>query len=489
MFSAISNISLSLPHLGFPFKKSPSSSSSSSTNPHHQQAIKIPRVEVHDVEITSDKRGRRLKHLLKLNHATFSILYNRLRFHNHTPHILGSAYLLGGTADHLTAIYEDAATNEGHEHWTESPSEIAEHDYRDYLGRREFQRAFVDFFEDELVQHGYDWKDVVEKFLFERGNPQKTNNIEPIFNCLTAGLGHPLIHLGYAYELNSREVAMEALGLAATCYDRNLARLFESEPEPQPQKGGVPPQTVSDLFELFTRVHNDTRLDSAFDHFGGDNLSHLLADPKLTSILLEHWHSWSIDDATRAFEQSQGLATALLISTSPHPSIGGHGYDFFIVHLLTTSHAVRILVSFLDAKYHVPLVREWLLITLAIYIAQLRPVINKKYVTEYDLQGRDWDNFVVPAAVQGKHKFDAHFVKACRAMKEAEKVWGGGDSETGYGKDYWLKAAVRFTAEFDGWGGFGPADEVEVRELREQEQEQQQEEERKRQSQSTGYSD
>ncbi|EHY60159.1 hypothetical protein HRR83_009122 [Exophiala dermatitidis] len=486
MFSAISNIPLALPHLGFPFKKSSSPSSSSSSTTPQNQAIKIPRVQVHDVEITSDKRGRRLKHLLKLNHATFSILYNRLRFHNHTPHILGSAYLLGGTADHLTAIYEDAATNEGHEHWTESPSEIAEHDYRDFLGRREFQRAFVDFFEDELVQHGYDWKDVVAKFLFERGDPQKTKNVEPIFNCLTAGLGHPLIHLGYAYELNSREVAMEALGLAATCYDGKLAEMFESK-SPKTDVAVDGGKTTDDLFELFSRVHNDTRLDSAFDHFGGDNLSHLLADPKLTSILLEHWHSWKIDNATRAFEQSQALATALLISTSSHPSIGGHGYDFFIVHLLTTSHAVRILISFLDARYHVPLVREWLLITLAIYIAQLRPEINRKFVTEYELQGRDWDNFVVPAAVQGKHKFDAHFVKACRAMKEAEKIWGAGGDENEYGKDYWLKAAVRFATEFDGWGGFGPADEVEVRELREQKQEQQQQEdERKRQSQATG---
>lgn len=51
------------------------------------QAISIPPVEVHDVEVSSDKRGRRLKHLLKLNHATFAILYNSLRFHNHTAHV------------------------------------------------------------------------------------------------------------------------------------------------------------------------------------------------------------------------------------------------------------------------------------------------------------------------------------------------------------------------------------------------------------------
>ena len=50
-------------------------------------AVNIPAVEIHDVEVLSDKRGRRLKHLLRLNHATFSILYNHLRFHNHTPHV------------------------------------------------------------------------------------------------------------------------------------------------------------------------------------------------------------------------------------------------------------------------------------------------------------------------------------------------------------------------------------------------------------------
>lgn len=51
------------------------------------EAVRIPAVEIHDVEVLADKRGRRLKHLLRLNHATFSILYSHLRFHNHTPHV------------------------------------------------------------------------------------------------------------------------------------------------------------------------------------------------------------------------------------------------------------------------------------------------------------------------------------------------------------------------------------------------------------------
>ena len=272
---------------------------------------------------------------------------------------------------------------------------------------------------------------MVEKFLFERGSTSSPNR-QPIFNCLTAGLGHPLIHLGYAYELNSREVAMEALGLAATCYNPTLAKLFENKP--------VPTYTTNNIFEVFARVQADKRLDHAFDN-SEDKLDHLWTDPVLSSILLEHWSAWKITDPTKDFAQSQELAVAL--HTSSASSVGGHGYDFLLVHLLTTSHAVRILIPFLEGQHHLPLVREWLLIALSIYITQNRPVINRAFVTDYDTQGRGWD-FVTKAALESPHRFDAHFVKGCRAMLEAERTWGEEDG-------YWLKGAVKFADEFSGW--------------------------------------
>ena len=43
---------------------------------------------------------------------------------------------------------------------------------------------------------------------------------------------------------------------------------------------------------------------------------------------------------------------------------------------------------------------------------------------------------------------DAHFVKGCRAMKNGAETWGDKD-------EWFLKCAVRFSGEFDGWGGFG----------------------------------
>lgn len=52
-----------------------------------KQAIDIPSVKVHDIENAQEKPARALKHLLKLNHANYAILYNGRKFHNHAPHV------------------------------------------------------------------------------------------------------------------------------------------------------------------------------------------------------------------------------------------------------------------------------------------------------------------------------------------------------------------------------------------------------------------
>lgn len=297
----------------------------------------------------------------------------------------------------------------------------------------------MDFFEDQLVTHGYDWRAVVADFLLQAPNP--------LINCVVAGLGHPLIHLGYAYELNSREVAMEGLGLVATCYSDLHKYLDEDKYSKVPSS-----YSSSNPFEVLAKVNGDSRLNGDFDSVGGDNLSKVF--DKYESILLEHWNAWKIVEPEKQFEQSQQVAITLLISTAG--SVGGHGYDFFLVHLLTTSHAVRIMIPFLPTQFHIPLLRQWWLITVAIYIAQTRPAIKSDYIRDYNLKGRDWD-WVSTKAVQGKWALDAHYVKGIRAIKEAGKVWGDKD-------EFYLKAAVKFADEFDGWGGF-TADDPEAMEV------------------------
>lgn len=42
-----------------------------------------------------------------------------------------------------------------------------------------YQRAFVDYFEDQLVQYGYDWKQLVHDYMFE--------GKEPLINSMISG--------------------------------------------------------------------------------------------------------------------------------------------------------------------------------------------------------------------------------------------------------------------------------------------------------------
>lgn len=90
--------------------------------------------------------------------------------------------------------------------------------------------------------------------------------------------------------------------------------------------------------------------------------------------------------------------------------------------------------------------RQWWLLTLGAYVAQLRPEVVPSRIEGYELRGRGWKD-VAREAVEGEHRADAHFVKACRAMKEAAETWGDDDG-------WFLKAAVKFSCEFKGWGGF-----------------------------------
>ena len=94
------------------------------------------------------------------------------------PHVLSSAYILGATEQQLHHIYDAEAAEL--EPWEPSPAEIVQSDWRTFLGDKEYQRAYVDFFEDALaMRHHYDWKKVVDEYMFQ--------GKEPLVNALIGG--------------------------------------------------------------------------------------------------------------------------------------------------------------------------------------------------------------------------------------------------------------------------------------------------------------
>lgn len=146
-------------------------------------AINLPSVKVHQIETNPDRRARCLKHLLKANHVNYSVVYHNLQFDNHNAHILSSAYLLGATESQLHAIF-DAETPQL-DPWKPSPAEVMDQDWRDFLGDKRYQRAYLDYFEDKLaMEFTYDWKEELNHFLF--------SGSEPLFHGLIGGREHPM---------------------------------------------------------------------------------------------------------------------------------------------------------------------------------------------------------------------------------------------------------------------------------------------------------
>lgn len=231
--------------------------------------------------------------------------------------------------------------------------------------------------------------------------------------------------MGYAFEMSNCDIAMEALGLATTNY--NYLHKYMDDPSYSERQ---PPFKSSSPIVILERIREDKRFDGA----EGD-IDDVFRDHE--DAVLEHWNAWDITDPVQQLEQSDRDVTALFTAT------GRDKYDFLLVHLLTTSHAIRILIPFIPEEYHVPLLRQWWLIVVAIYVSQARPNINIDLIRDHDLKGRDW-KWAEKKAVEGKYSTDAHYVKPIRAMKEFANVWG--DPE-----EYYLKAAVKFAQEFDGW--------------------------------------
>ncbi|KAF4123414.1 cell cycle checkpoint protein [Geosmithia morbida] len=349
--------------------------------------IELPPVEIHQVETSPDRRARGLKHLIKANHVNYSIVYRNYGFDNHNAQILSSAYLLGADETKLAEIYEARA--EVLEPWQPSPAEVIDEDWDDFVGDRRYQRAYIDYFEDKLaLEFAYDWKKEVSHFMFDLD--------EPLFHGLIGGLGHPLVHLGYAYEVDSRELAMEALALTAIEY--NFLHKYISD---RSYTRSSPIQSDSPM-DLIGKLVDDER----FDSIKNQNLDQLESIfEQHESFIMEYWNGWKLDDPLKQFELSQEAAVALLVATA---APGTRSYNFFIAHILTTSHAVRVLLPIFPAEHRVTLVREWWLLALAIFVAKGRPKPDSENINE-DIGEKGWKH-VEYQALNSPWSTNAHYV-------------------------------------------------------------------------------
>lgn len=114
---------------------------------------------------------------------------------------------------------------------------------------------------------------------------------------------------------------------------------------------------------------------------------------------------------------------------------------------MTVAHALRVLWEHFPPERRRLMLRQYALFAILIYIAQLRPGFGMGGIEAVATESRDWD-WVVSTALGHKWLLAYHFFKVVRAPKAFAETYGEKDG-------FYLKAAIKFLAEFRGWEGFG----------------------------------
>lgn len=226
----------------------------------------------------------------------------------------------------------------------------------------------------------------------------------------------------------------EALSLCSTEYGQYHGLLDNSLPDTSTYK-------TSNLAEVIRNVQADKRFDGLVEYPGTVNFG-LVLGPR-PEVFLEHWNAWQIDDLKTSFENACDTATLLAISSG----YADGKYDFFHAHMLTVGHALRILWQYIPYEQRKSVLRQFALFIILLYIVQLRRQYDVREIESVGTTAKDWA-WVRENALKHKWALDDHFFKVVRALQEMDSVWG---SKNGF----YLKAAVKFIVEFNGWEGFG----------------------------------
>lgn len=229
-------------------------------------------------------------------------------------------------------------------------------------------------------------------------------------------------------------MASEALSLGCTEYDF-VHRYFD---EPVPDTSTY---KTKHLQEVLGKVRQDKRFDGRFELPGFLNTFTL--HEKCEDAILEHWNGWLLDDYSQQFEEVFDFAVRVAVQTAS----ARVQYDFFLIHVLTVAHALRVILPYAPEEHRNPILKQFAMWVVIMYCAQLRRRIYAGSIDAVDLDGRDWQ-WVQEKALTSQWSLDSHYVKVVRALKFGADLYGEKDG-------WYLKAAVKFVSEFNEWTGFG----------------------------------
>lgn len=259
-------------------------------------------------------------------------------------------------------------------------------DWQDFLGDVSYQRAYLDFFEDQLVEYGYDWRCVVLDYMFRVDQPLVTG--------VTGSWGAALIRLGLAYELDSSLLAMESLAIAACMYSRPQSRAQDS---PQSSSGAsqVDQFESPDIQKVLASVATDSRLKGCPS---AKNVGFEAIIQHNEVIFADYENAWDLSRQSsdlaveQRFERGHKIVAAAFVGSI----VGGQScsYSIPLANAVVLSHAVRAMIPAVPTIWQAELVCAWWRVVLAAYIsAGCPPVESHLELTGLDVtaNGHDWE--------------------------------------------------------------------------------------------------
>ena len=234
-----------------------------------------------------------------------------------------------------------------------------------------------------------------------------------------------LIHLATAYRFSSRDIGMEALAMLACLHDRDLPKYSIDHTLIQPSSY----ESTSSVLKILRRLAADQRFADVASLSLGDVLR------KREDAVLDHWNSWVVAStastpvsARKALEQIQLAAVALAVSTPSTSSSKSTASHADLLIPLRSAHAVRVLLPLAPTRFIVPLLRQWLLSTILLYVSAGCPKIDISHLNRVSLdEDRDKAYKHVRHTILSRassSESSSQTLQALVALSATEACWG-----------------------------------------------------------------
>ncbi|KAJ7155099.1 hypothetical protein C8R46DRAFT_960243 [Mycena filopes] len=373
--------------------------------------------------------------LLRKNFTDHHCFWNDQQFTNHLSHHLLSLHDLGAPAKWIQEVYRqeavkqkplfpngapaDKTTEINESNWTKSLGKEYAHMYPHYLA----------FFVAEINKDGV--AGVLERYVF---SPTANENGALMLTRFVGRVLHPMIDVGFGIEFGQDYMVAQGLAQAAST-EPDASSVMDLPAGILGIKSG--PSTT--LLALLREVYDSPKL-APLPYESGPLtpdrfVEWMHTNPERDAAIRHIYAKWTFniedgEDFDVKVEECMWQATLLLGATSKagrKPRM-----DFFFMHLLTASLALRVVVDAIRAPVHKAQLLQAYVRTATLYLVlRGRPRIDPALVMSYSASaappkspaghGSPWLAILNNAMLHG----EAHVIKSIRTLFYCAQQYGG----------------------------------------------------------------